>query len=304
MRGRGVLPAGRLGRTRRHCDRRIALGYCQSGDGPQRLAQKASRDRHPHELRPLERQVADFPVRQVHGALYARLAGRIIVNQAGRRFYNELENGYPNGTHEGFYKDGKPYVHGDWRNATRIDYRPRNYIDAALAINEGSAAPDFSAGPQWAIFDAAAMKRERMRVKADTCDPNLFFQADTIEALAEKINSSTWQKAKMDPKVLAETVARYNGFVEKGKDDDFDKPSPKHAIATGPFYAAWATFAVHDSYAGLRIDGDCRVVDWHGKAIDGLWCGGESAGGCSQHGLGRCLTQGYIIGQRIAGKKA
>lgn len=77
-----------------------------------------------------------------------------------------------------------------------------------------------------------------------------------------------------------------------------------HKIAEGPFYAAWATFAVHDSYAGLRIDGDCRVRDWKGEVINGLWCGGESAGGCSQHGLGRCLTQGYIIGRRIAELKA
>ena len=43
----------------------------------------------------------------------------IIVNQVGKRFYNELESGYPNGSHEGFFKDGKPYVHGDWRNTTR-----------------------------------------------------------------------------------------------------------------------------------------------------------------------------------------
>lgn len=245
-----------------------------------------------------------FPFVKYTGLYMRDWQDAIIVNQVGKRFYNELENGYPNGTHEGFYKDGKPYVHGDWRNTTRIEYKPRNYIDAALALNEGSTAPDFSAGPQWAIFDAAAMKREHMRVKDDTCDPNLFFKADTIEELALKINTSTWQKYKMDPKVLGETVARYNGFVEKGKDEDFGKPAPKHAIKDGPFYAAWATFAVHDSYAGLRIDGDCRVLDWHGKVIEGLWCGGESAGGCSQHGLGRCLTQGYIIGQRIAGKKA
>ena len=228
----------------------------------------------------------------------------IIVNQVGRRFYNEMENGYPNGTHEGFYKDGKPYVHGDWRNTTRAPFRPRNYIDAACAMNEGSQAPDFSSGPQWAIFDSAALKRERITVTEQSGDPDVFFKADTIEELAQKISTSSWSKWKMDPKVLAETVARYNGFVEKGVDEDFEKPAPKHKIADGPFYAAWATFAVHDSYAGLRIDGDCRVKDWSGKTIEGLWCGGESAGGCSQHGLGRCLTQGYIIGKNIAALKA
>lgn len=228
----------------------------------------------------------------------------IIVNQTGRRFYNELENGYPNGSHEGFYKDGKPYVHGDWRNTRRTPFRPRNYIDAALAVNEGSTAPDFAAGPQWAIFDAEALKRENITLKPGVCDPNLFFEADTVERLAEKINTCSWQKWRMDGKVLAETVKRYNAFVEKGVDEDFEKPKPLHKIEKGPFYAAWATFAVHDSYAGLRIDGDCRVVGLDREPIAGLWCGGESAGGCSQHGLGRCLTQGYIIGQRIAALKA
>ena len=227
----------------------------------------------------------------------------IIVNQVGKRFYNELESGYPNGSHEGFFKDGKPYVHGDWRNTTRKPFRPRNYIDAALALNEGSAEPDFSAGPQWAIFDAKALERENITLTPGICDPELFFEADTLEALAAKINTSPWQKWKMDGKVLAESVARYNTFVKAGKDEDFDKPAPQYAIETGPFYAAWATFAVHDSYAGLRIDKDCRVVDLSGKPIAGLWCGGESAGGSSQHGLGRCITQGYIIGQRVAALK-
>ena len=47
---------------------------------------------------------------------------------------------------------------GDWRNATKIKYAPMNYVDAAMAINEGSTAPDFAPGPQWAIFDAEAVK--------------------------------------------------------------------------------------------------------------------------------------------------
>lgn len=125
-----------------------------------------------------------------------------------------------------------------------------------------------------------------MRIRDGVCGPELFFSADTLEDLAKKISTGPWQHNPMDGKLLAETVARYNAFVEKGKGEDFDKPAPKFKIEKGPFYAAWATFAVHDSYAGLRIDG--------------LWCGGESAGGCSQHGLGRCLTQGYIIGQCLA----
>lgn len=244
-----------------------------------------------------------FPFVKYTGIFFANWQNAIIVNQVGKRFYNELENGYPKGTTEGFFKDDKPYVHGDWRNITRNKFRPRNYIDAALAMNEGSQAPDFSAGPQWAIFDAAGLKREGVHLTPQSGDPKLFFVADTIEELVAKINASGSQTWTMDPAVLKATIERYNGFVKAGVDEDFDKPKPKFEIATGPFYAAAATFAVHDSYAGLRIDMDCRVLDMKGEVIEGLWCGGESAGGSSQHGLGRSLTQGYVIGQRI-GKKA
>ena len=34
----------------------------------------------------------------------------------------------------------------------------------------------------------------------------------------------------------------------------------------------------------------------NGKVIPGLYCAGESAGGFNQHGMGRCVTQGFIAG--------
>ena len=42
----------------------------------------------------------------------------------------------------------------------------------------------------------------------------------------------------------------------------------------------------------------------NGEVIPGLYCGGESAGGCSQHGLGRCMTQGFIAGREAAAEAA
>lgn len=244
-----------------------------------------------------------WPLVKSTGLLVRDWQDVIIVNQTGRRFYTETQHGYPFGTAEGFYKDGKPYVHGDWRNTTRAGFKPMNYIDAALAMNEGSKAPDFDAGPQWAIFDSEAMKRERWNPQRTPVDPDLFFQADTLEELAAKISSSSRSTWKMDGKVLKEQVERYNSFVEKGVDDDFAKPTPKHKIEKGPFYAAWCTFITHDTYAGLRINGKCEVQDMKGQVIPGLYCGGESAGGCTQHGLARCLIQGFVIGKQLAALK-
>ena len=50
----------------------------------------------------------------------------------------------------------------------------------------------------------------------------------------------------------------------------------------------------------LRINARCQVVDMSGAVIAGLYCGGESAGGFSMHGLARCMCQGYIAGTHAA----
>jgi len=224
----------------------------------------------------------------------------IIVNQVGKRFYNEMEDGYPSGTYHGFLN---PYVPGDWRNAARIKYTPMNYPDAALAINEGSTPPDYAAGPQWAIFDAEAVKREKWNLAPPATHPDYFFSAKTLAELAALLTKNPYQKVKMPAANLEETVKRYNQMVDLGVDPDFAKPSPRFNIETAPFYAAWATLTVHDTYAGLRINMKCQVMDMKGQVIPGLYCGGESAAGCSQHGLGRCLTQGYIAGKEATNER-
>ena len=100
--------------------------------------------------------------------------------------------------------------------------------------------------------------------------------------------------------MLHETVTKYNSFVEIGKDPDFGKPAPKYKIQQPPFYAAWATPVVHDTRSGLRINAKCQVIDLEGNVIEGLYCGGESAGGFSLHGLARCTVQGRIAGTEVA----
>jgi succinate dehydrogenase/fumarate reductase flavoprotein subunit len=109
-----------------------------------------------------------------------------------------------------------------------------------------------------------------------------------------------YQRVPMPPLNLKETVARYNSFVESGVDEDFGKPRPLYKITDPPFYAAWATPVVHDTRAGLRINAKCQVIDMAGEIIPGLYCGGESAGGFSQHGLARAACQGYIAGNAAA----
>jgi FAD binding domain-containing protein len=189
-------------------------------------------------------------------------------------------------------------VQGSYRNVGTARYAPNNWINAAMAgINDGHNG----GGPIWAIFDADAVTREKWNPTPPIVDTKagFFFSADTLADLASKI-AMKHQRVPMPSANLAATVARYNGFVESGTDQDFGKPKPLYKIGKPPFYAAWATPVVHDARAGLRINATCQVIDMSGQVIPGLYCGGESAGGFSQHGLARAICQGYIAGKTAA----
>jgi hypothetical protein len=231
----------------------------------------------------------------------------IAVNQVGKRFYNEREIAsissdakYPPGT------DGtrKEFVPLDWRNASpaqvNAQYKRSAAVDAALAMNEGSRAPDYASGPVWAIFDSAAAARGGWQLRypyiADPPD-GYFHKADSLAELAKKVMGHPYQK--MPLKYLEETVARYNALADKGKDEDFEKPV-LHRIDTPPFYAATASIRVLDSYGGLRINGKAQVLHTQGQVIPGLYAGGEASGGGAQHGIGRATVHGYIAGTHAA----
>ena len=215
----------------------------------------------------------------------------ILVNMLGKRFYDETGGHFTYSS----YKTIDPYEPGSYLNAKNRNYNPSNFINAALAgIGDGHNG----GGPIWAIFDADACAREKWQPKPPYVDTaaGFFFSADTLEELAKKIVMK-YQRVPMPPQNLHATVERYNSFVDAGKDADFGKPTPRYKIAKPPFYAAWATPVIHDTRAGLRINARCQVIDMKGEVIPGLYCGGESAGGFSMHGLPRAACQGFIAGR-------
>lgn len=203
----------------------------------------------------------------------------ILVNMLGARFYNEV------GAVQLFGKDGKSDPIFDYLAAA---------VSSAVAVIDGKKHR--VGGPIWAIFDAAAVEREKWQPQHPFVDikNGYFFIADTLVDLAGKLKGNAHQKMAMAPRALEETVARYNSFVDGGKDPDFGKPAPKYKIQKPPFYAAWATPILHDTYAGLRVNGKFQVMDMFGQVIPGFYCAGESAGGFALHGLGRCIAGGYV----------
>ena len=224
----------------------------------------------------------------------------ILVNQAALRFYDETVDQYASN------RSGvvQPYEQGGYRNLLNVKMDPRStaFLDAAMA---GTGESVNGGGPIWAIFDADAVKRENWNPHPPDVDiaNGFFFEANTLAELAGKVMMK-YQPKPLPAAALENTVARYNSFVDAGRDADFDKPKPKYKIQTAPFYAAWATPVIHDTRAGLRINAKCQVVDLHGKVIPGLYAGGECAGGFSEHGLARSTCQGYIAGNEAAGEKA
>ena len=239
----------------------------------------------------------------------------IAVNQVGKRFFNEVRlptrpgrNAYPgDGGAPGQGIEHKPL---DWRNCqkewVREMYRHDHGLDAALAMNEGSEPPDYYSGPLWAIFDREAVERTGWELRYPyVADNGYFFQADTIEDLAEKI-AAGHEFQRVPLKYLAETVATWNDYVDAGADPEFEREAeaPMNRIATPPFYALSIMVIWHDSYGGLRVNGRQQVVDMQGETIPGLYAGGEAVGGFNKHGLGKGHVHGYIAGTHAAEEPA
>ena len=127
---------------------------------------------------------------------------------------------------------------------------------------------------------------------------------DTLEDLAKAYN--------MPVSVFLDEIKRWNAFVEKKKDDDFDCMIFKDAkpTVTAPFYAARLWPKVHHTMGGLVIDKNAQVVGFDLKPVKGLYAAGEVTGGV--HGAVRlggvamadCLVFGRIAGKNAAGEKA
>ncbi|MEG3029046.1 MAG: flavocytochrome c [Oscillospiraceae bacterium] len=125
----------------------------------------------------------------------------------------------------------------------------------------------------------------------------LLVKADTLEEVAAGFG--------VDAAELKKTVDNYNGYVDAGKDTEFNKRSLPSKIEKGPYYMIKAVPAVHHTMGGVKINTDAQVLNKDGKVIEGLYAAGEVTGGI--HGTNRlgsdALADITVFG-RIAGKNA
>ena len=122
---------------------------------------------------------------------------------------------------------------------------------------------------------------------------------DTLEDLAKSYN--------IPVEAFQQEIARWNSFVEKKKDTDFDCiifPDAKPTAAP-PFYAARLWPKVHHTMGGLVIDKNAQVFSFDFKPLKGLYAAGEVTGGV--HGavrLGGVAMADCVVFGRIAGRNA
>ena len=127
-----------------------------------------------------------FPLVRATGLNVKDWHDLILVNQVGKRFYDETKGDYPHGN---VYNEINPYTPNDYRNNENIEFNPTkyNFFNAAVAMNEYSEPPDYSAGPVWAIFDADAAEREKWKLTPPYVDMDgYFFSAKTLPELASR----------------------------------------------------------------------------------------------------------------------
>lgn len=214
------------------------------------------------------------------------LPGSIMVNGQGQRFVNEAAP----------YTD---FVHTMYKQvqATQdatvwmvVDQRFRN----RYLFKE---TPPFFPLPQsW--YDAGVVVKDL-----------------TLEGLANKMG--------VPAAALRNTVQRFNGFAEAGKDLDFRRgdsvydhyytdpavrpSSSLAALRYAPFYAFKIKPGDLGTKGGLRTDARARVLRDDGSVIEGLYAAGNNSASVMGHSyagagstIGPAMTFGYIAGNDLA----
>jgi 3-oxosteroid 1-dehydrogenase len=167
--------------------------------------------------------------------------------------------------------------------------------------------------PSWAIMDSQFIKNAMLagtmpgaKKPASWFDTGFLKKADSIERIAELTG--------INPSALRGTVDRFNGFVAKGHDDDFnrgdraydrwlgDKYLPNASLGTiaqAPFYAMQVLPGDVGTYGGVVTDSNARVLREDGSVIEGLYATGVSTAssmGRAYPGAGASVGPSFVWG--------
>jgi 3-oxosteroid 1-dehydrogenase len=176
--------------------------------------------------------------------------------------------------------------------------------------------------PSWAIFDSQYVKKYPLANVAPGkpwperwAQEGFVRQGQTVEALASAL--------KIEATTLRATLDRFNGFVDRGKDEDFGRGGRAYdnwlgdklhmpsatlgRIDVGPFYAVPIVPGDVGTYGGAVTDEKARVLREDGTPIEGLYATGVSTAsvmGRAYVGAGASVgpsyTWGYVAARHAA----
>jgi 3-oxosteroid 1-dehydrogenase len=146
--------------------------------------------------------------------------------------------------------------------------------------------------PSWAVFDQqfwdmypVASGGSGKKIPQNWTETGYLKKAGSIEELAGLI--------KVDPATLQATVDRWNGMVDKGRDEDFHRGDRDYdkflgdpfkqgtyttigRIDRAPYYAVEVVPGDVSTYGGIITDASSRVLRGDGTPIEGLYATGVS----------------------------
>ncbi|MDU1389034.1 MAG: FAD-dependent oxidoreductase [Eggerthella sp.] len=199
------------------------------------------------------------------------------VNKLGKRFTPEYE----------------PYGH----LALAIQAQPGTYdfyvVDSAIGekIDKIWTPSSSCYGPK-EVWTAAATSEHALK-------------ADTLEELAKLMEVPEDQ--------FVATIERWNEMAATGKDEDFGKPANYLVpVDTPPFYGIHRHVRMSAICSGVDVNAKHECLTPEGEVIENLYaignCSGHFYGGIDYPltvfglSLGRCYTEGYVIGRMVAEK--
>ncbi|MBU1209558.1 MAG: FAD-binding protein [Proteobacteria bacterium] len=205
--------------------------------------------------------------------------GFIFVDKYGRRFVNEagIE------------------IHEYYRELSHFDVEKM----------------EFPRVPLWAIFDEPTRRRGPLSRGTAGYNRDLYnWSLDNSAEIAKgwilqgKTAAELAGKVSVDPRILEETIARYNQYCRAGKDEDFGRAREDLRDLKPPLYAIQLWPALINTQGGPRRDKESRVLDPEGKPIPRLYAAGELGSIWGYLYQGACnIGEGLVFG-RIAGKNA
>ena len=172
----------------------------------------------------------------------------------------------------------------------------RFYNELETRDNVSAAITDLPESYAYLIFDNALAGRAK---QVDYYkEQGVVVEADTIEALAEKID--------VDPATLKKTLDTWNQTVADKADKDFGRETAMdYDLTEGPFYAIQIAPGIHHTMGGVKINTKTQVLKEDGTPITGLYAAGEVTGGIhGQNRIGGNAVADIMVFGRQAGAQS